>query len=119
MNLKSLNKDKILRLILPSIFFFVISALYLGARPLAVNLIAGCFALLFLGNIFWQNIIVSRILGVIFLLGSMYLVLAWLDDVVDGEATKGYIFGLFLILFSISMSVLLIWGYENKKPVIS
>ena len=118
MNLKSLNRSRILRQILPSVFFIVCIALYVGeVRDFTINLIAVGFALLFLGNIFFQNIIISRIMGVIFLLGSCYLTLALLSDVANGKATLGYVAGLFLILFSIAMSVLLIIGYEKKKQL--
>lgn len=77
-------------------------------------MIAGILALLLFVNLFLQNILISRLLGIIILLGSLYMVLAWLDDVVDGEATMGYIFGLLLILGSIVLSVLLIVGYERQ-----
>ena len=77
MNLKSLNRNKILRQILPSVFFIVCIALYVGElRGLTVNLIAAGFALLFVGNMFYQNKIISRIMGVLFLSGSCYLALA-------------------------------------------
>ena len=118
MNLKSLNRNKILRLILPSVFFIVCIALYVGeVRGSTINLIAVGFALLFLGNLFFQNIIISRIMGVLFLLGSCYLTLALFSDAVNGKATLGYLVGLFLVLFSIAMSVLLILGYEKKNKM--
>jgi len=116
MKLKSLNRKRILRQILPSIFFILCIAGYIGeVRDLAVNLIAVGFALLLLGNIFLQNKIISRIMGVVFLLGSCYLWLALMSDVAKGKATLGYVGGAFLILFSIAMSALLILGYGKKK----
>ena len=119
MNLKSLNRNKILRQILPSVFFIVCIALYVSeVRGLTINLIAVGFALLFLGNMFFQNIIISRIMGVVFLLGSCYLTLALFSDIVNGKATLGYLVGLFLILVSIAMSVLLILGYDKKKQIV-
>ena len=115
MNLKSLSRNRILRQILPSVFFIVCIALYAGeVRGLTINLIAGGFALLFLGNLFFLNIIISRIMGGVFLLGSCYLILALFSDVVNGKATFAYLVGLFLFLFSMAMSVLLILGYEKK-----
>jgi len=71
--------------------------------------------LLLLGNMFLQNKIIVQVFGYFFLIGSIYMMLAWLDDVLDGEATLGYLVGLFLILFSFTMSVLLIRGYEKKN----
>ena len=116
MDWKSLNRERILRQILPSVFFIVCTALCVGTgRGLAINLIAAGFVLLFLSNIFLQNIVLSRILGVIFLLGSCYFMLAMLSDVVNGKATLGYLVGVFFVLFSSAMSFLLIWGYEKKK----
>jgi len=117
MNLKSLNRDRILKQILPSLFFIVCVVLYIGnGRGLTFNIIFTGIGLLFLGNVFLQNIIISRILGIIFLLGSLYLTLALFDDIVDGEATLkgGYWVGLLLIVISIIMSILLIVGYKKS-----
>ena len=116
MNPKSLNLKRIVRQILPSIFFSVIFVLYLyEGRPLAANLIAGSIALFLLGNIFLQNNIIGRVFGIIFLLGSFYMTLALFDDIADGEVTLrgGYWIGLVLIIISLIMSVLLILGYEK------
>ena len=118
MNWESLNQERILRQILPSVFFIVCTALYVGAvRGLTINLIAAGFGLLFLSNIFLQNIVLSRVLGVIFLLGSCFFMLALFSDVVNGKATLGYLVGVFLVLFSFAMSFLLILGYEKKKQL--
>lgn len=118
MNLKSLNRDRILRQILPSLFFIVCVVLYIGkGRGLTINMIFTGIGLLFLGNVFLQNIIISRILGIIFLLGSLYMTLALFDDIFDGEATLkgGYWVGLLLIVISIIMSILLIVGYKKDQ----
>ena len=114
--MKSLNLKRFLRQVLPSVFFIVCIALYVGeVRGLTINLVATGLALLLLGNIFLQNIIVSRIFGTIFLLVSCYLVLAIFSDFVNGKASLGYLVGVFLLLVSIAMSILLILGYEKKK----
>jgi hypothetical protein len=118
MNLKSLNRDRILKQILPSLFFIVCVVLYIGnGRGLTFNIIFTGIGLLFLGNVFLQNIIISRILGIIFLLGSLYMTLALFDDIVDGEATLkgGYWVGLLLFGISIIMSILLIVGYRKSN----
>jgi hypothetical protein len=118
--MKSLNWNRILRQILPSVFFIVLFALgTFGSKFLSVNLIAGFILLLLLGNIFLQNKIASRFFGVIFLLCSFYMTLALFDDIADGEATlgSGYWVGLLLIIISIAMSVLLILAYEKKKTL--
>lgn len=118
MNLKSLNRERILRQILPSIFFIVCVALYVGeVRGLAINLVAVAIALILLGNIFLQNKIVSQVFGTFFLVGSLYMSLALFSDISGGKATLqgGYWVGLVLVVISIAMSVLLIWGYERKK----
>lgn len=118
MNLKSLNRDRILRQILPSLFFIVCVVLYIGkGRGLTINMIFTGIGLLFLGNVFLQNIIISRILGIIFLLGSLYMTLALFDDIFDGEATLkgGYWVGLLLIVISIIMSILLVVGYKKDQ----
>ena len=116
--MKSLNRKRFLRQILPSVFFIVCIALYVGeVRGLTINLIVAGFALVLLGNIFLQNIIICRILGIIFLFVSCYFLLALFSDFVNGKATMGYLVGVFLVLVSISMSVLLTLGYgkEAKK----
>ena len=113
--MKALNLKKFFRLYLPSLVFATEFSTYAIASNISiVSLIAGILALLLLVNLFLQNILISRVLGIIILLGSLYMVLAWLDDVVDGEATIGYIFGLLLILGSIVLSVLLIVGYKRQ-----
>ena len=101
---------------MPSVVFTGFFATHaIASNMTLVNIIAGSIAVLIIVNLFLQNIILSRILGVVFLIGSFYFMLALLDDVIDGEATIGYLFGFFMILFSIAMSVLLIIGY-NKQP---
>lgn len=113
--MKALNLKKIFRLYLPSLVFATEFSTYAISSNITIaSLIAGILALLLFLNLYLQNILISRLLGIIILLGSLYMVLAWLDDVVDGKATMGYIFGLLLILGSIVLSVLLIVGYERQ-----
>ena len=119
--MKTLSLKKIFRLYLPSVVFSGIFAAYaIASGMLLINIIAGSIALLIIVNLFIQNMLLSRILGSIFLLGSFYMILALLDDIVDGEATIEYLFGFFMILFSIAMSALLIIGYnkQHKEEII-
>jgi hypothetical protein len=103
---------------MPSLFFIILFTSYaLGSSILTVKLIAGFVALLLLGNMFLRNNITVQVFGYIFLIGSIYMMLAWLDDVLDGEATLSYLVGLFLIFFSLTMSVLLIRGFEKKNKI--
>lgn len=116
--MKTLDLKKIFRLYLPSVVFTGVFATYaIASNMTIVNIIAGSIALLIISNLFLKNVIISRILGTIFLLGSFYVMLALLDDIVDGEATIEYLFGFFMILFSIAMSVLLIIGYNKKSNI--
>ncbi len=116
--MKTLDLKKIFRLYLPSVVFTGVFASYaIASNMTLVNIIAGSIALLIISNLFLKNVIISRILGTIFLLGSFYMMLALLDDIVDGEATIEYLFGFFMILFSIAMSVLLIIGYNKKRNI--
>ena len=118
MKLKSLNKRSVLRQILPSLFFIVCIALYIGAeRGLIINLVAAGLALLLIGNMILQNKIINIILGGIFLLGSFYMLFAIYSDFVNGKAVMGYFVVALLILASILMSILLISNCENKKGV--
>ena len=113
--MKTLNLRH-LRNYLPSLFFIVLFSLYaINSILLSVNIVAGILVLLILGNIFLRNKLISRTMGIIFLLGSCYMMLALLDDVFDGEATMGYLFGFFLIVFSIIMSILFIGGFKSEK----
>lgn len=117
MEAKSVNLNRILRQILPSGFFillFVLNFIFSSSISV-VEIIAGAVVLILLANIFLQNKIVNQVLGIIFLLGSLYLTLALFDDVIDGVATIGYLAGGFLILVSIIMSVLLILSYKKKE----
>ena len=119
--MKTLDLKKIFRLYLPSVVFIGVFATYaIASNMTLVNIIAGSIALLIIANLFLQNVLLSRILGTLFLLGSFYLILALLDDIIDGEATIEYLFGFFMILFSIAMSVLLILGYnkQHKEEII-
>ena len=119
--MKSLDLKKIFRLYLPSVVFAGIFATYaIVSNMTLVNIIAVSIALLIIVNLFIQNMLLSRILGSIFLFGSLYMILALLDDIMDGEATIEYLFGFFMILFSIAMSVLLIIGYnkQHKEEII-
>lgn len=114
--MRTLDLKKISRLYLPTAVFTGFFASHaIASNMTLVNIIAGIIVLLLILNLFFQNIILSKVLGVIFLLGSLYMVLAWLDDVIDGEATIGYLFGLLLILCSIALSILLIVGYNKQK----
>lgn len=114
--MRTLDLKKIFRLYLPSLVFAIAFATYAIASNMTIfNILAGIIILLLIVNLFFQNILISRILGVIFLLGSSYMVLALLDDVIDDEATIGYLFGFLMILCSIALSVLLIVGYKKNK----
>ncbi len=116
--MKTLDLKKIFRLYLPSVVFAGVFATYaILSNMTLVNIIAGSIALLVIVNLFIQNLLLSRILGTIFLLGSFYMILALLDDIADGEATIEYLFGFFMILFSIAMSVLLIIGYNKQHNI--
>jgi hypothetical protein len=116
--MRTLDLKKIFRLYLPSIVFIGVFATYaITSSMTLVNIIAGSIALLIIANLFLQNVIISRILGAIFFLGSLYMIFALLDDIMDGEATREYLFGFFMVLFSIAMSVLLIIGYKKKPAV--
>lgn len=113
--MRTLDLKKLFRLYLPSVLFIGFFATQAVTSNLTmVNLLAGIIVLLLIVNLFFQNILISRILGVIFLLGSLYMVLALLDDVIDGEATIGYLLGLLMILCSIALSGLLIVGYNKQ-----
>jgi hypothetical protein len=116
--MKSLNWNRILRQILPSVFFIAIFTLAaFQSNAFVGNFIGAIIALLLLCNLFLQNKIISRSFGVVFLLVSCYFLLALFDDIADREATLigGYWVGLVLFLFSLAMSILLIWSYEKKK----
>ena len=123
MDLKSLNKDRILRQILPSTFFIVFSALAILHSSILIGKILGAIIiLLLLGNIFLKSFMgrfIGIMLGIIFLLCSCYFLMALFSDIVKEKATLagGYWVGLVLVLSCMVMSVLLIWGYENKKPI--
>ena len=113
MNLKSLNKNRVLRQILPSVFFifiFVFLSFYWRIVPITGTIIA-----LLIVHLILQNNIMGRILGVIFILGTLFMLVALLDDIIKGNATLGYIFGIFLVLLSFIMSVLLILGYKKNN----
>ena len=116
--MKTLDLKKIFRLYLPSVVFAGVFATYaIVSNMTLVNIIAGSIALLIIVNLFIQSLLLSRILGTIFLLDSFYMILALLDDIADGEATIEYLFGFLMILFSIAMSVLLIIGYNKKSNI--
>jgi len=118
MKLESLNLNKIFRHYLPSIFFIVIFTLTAFQSGILIgNFIGAMIALLLLWNLFLQNKIISRILGIIFLLISCYFLLALFDDIADGEATfaGGYWVGLILFLSSLAMSILLILSYKKER----
>jgi hypothetical protein len=120
MTIKSLNWNRFLRQILPSVFFIALFALgAFGSKILTVNLIAGSIVLVLLVNIFLQNIVIRAIFGIIFILGSLYMTLALFSDIVKGKATLagGYWVGLVLIIICIAMSVLLIWGNEKNQQL--
>jgi len=116
--MKTLDLKKFFRLYLPSVVFIgILATSAIASNMTLVNILAGSIALLIIANLLLKNVILSRILGTIFLLGSFYMVLALLDDIRDGEATIEYLFGFFMILFSIAMSVLLIIGYNKKSNI--
>ncbi len=112
-----MNGERLMKQVLPSVFFAVCLALCMGTeKGLAFNLLCAGIGLLVLGNVFLQNKIISRSLGIVFLLALLYLTLALFDDIVDGEATLagGYWVMLVLIVVGLVMSVLLIIGYQRK-----
>lgn len=116
--METLDLKKIFRLYLPSVVFTSVFATHaIASNMILVNIIAGSIVLLIISNLFLKNVIISRIFGIIFLLGSFYMMLALLDDIVDGEAIIEYLLGFFMILFSIAMSVLLIIGYNKKRNI--
>ena len=116
--MKTLDLKKFFRLYLPSVVFIgILATSAIASNMTLVNILAGSIALLIIANLLLKNVILSRILGTIFLLGSFYMVSALLDDIRDGEATIEYLFGFFMILFSIAMSVLLIIGYNKKSNI--
>ena len=115
MNLKALNHKKLLRLILPSIFFVVMIALYIAdQKELIVTLVASSFALILIVNIFLQKKIIGQIFGIVFSLVAVFLNFAILSDIINGKATWGYLVGIILIIISLFMSVLLIMGYSKE-----
>ena len=111
MNLKSLDRKRILRQILPSVFFMVISILL--AVMWSTVLIPGIIFLLFIVHVILKNNIMGRILGVIFFLGAIFMMVVLIDDIIKGNATLGYLCGIFLVLLSFVMSILLVLGYNN------
>ncbi|MCL2510999.1 MAG: hypothetical protein FWF09_03000 [Bacteroidales bacterium] len=114
--MKAIYLSKIWRLVLPSLFFIVIAITYIFDFPtLSRCLIAGGIILPIFINLFLQNIIFSRILGSVFWLGSCYMMLALLSDVINGKASFGYLFVFLICLFSMAMAVLLIIGYKKKQ----
>ncbi|MFA6335017.1 MAG: hypothetical protein WCX48_05590 [Bacteroidales bacterium] len=116
--MKTLDLKIFFRLYLPSVVFIgILATSAIASNMTLVNIITGSIALLIIANLLLKNVILSRILGTIFLLGSFYMILALLDDIIDGEATIEYLFGFFMILFSIAMSVLLIIGYNKKSNI--
>jgi hypothetical protein len=118
MKLGSLNNVILLRQILPSLFFFVCVVLYIGSeRSLIVNMVFSGIGLLILVNVFLRNSVLSRVLGFVFLMGSLFMSLALFDDIIDKEAMlkEGYWVGLLLIIISIIMSILLILGYNKEQ----
>lgn len=107
--MKSIDLNRIWREFLPSIFFAAWFGVYaIGSNILIVNVIAGFIALALVGNLFLRSVVVGRIFGILFFLGSVYFSLAMLDDFADGEASYGYLFGLPVIIICIALSVLMI-----------
>jgi hypothetical protein len=118
MKLGSINNVILLRQILPSLFFFVCVVLYIGSeRSLIVNMVFSGIGLLILVNVFLRNSDLSRVLGFVFLMGSLFMSLALFDDIIDKEAMleEGYWVGLLLIIISFIMSILLILGYNKEQ----
>ncbi len=119
--MKTLDLKKIFRLYLPSLAFVGVFVTYaIASNMTLVNIVAVIIALIIIANLFLKNVLISRILGTIFLLGSFYMMLALIDDIVDRRATIEYLYGFFMILFSIAMSLLLIIGYnkQHKEEII-
>ena len=119
--MKTLDLKKIFRLYLPSLAFIGVFVTYaIASNMTLVSIVAGCIVLIIIANLFLKNVLISRILGTIFLLGSFYMMLALIDDIVDRRATIEYLYGFFMILFSIVMSLLLIIGYnkQHKEEII-
>ncbi|MDL2322637.1 hypothetical protein LJC52_01475 [Bacteroidales bacterium OttesenSCG-928-A17] len=105
--MERLKSRKFWNHILPSVFFALMFAYGAFSSTLWVyQCIFGGLSLAILGNIFFQNRIINYIFGALFFFASCYMLLAIWDDYVDGEATKGYIFGVFFFVFTMIMSVL-------------
>ena len=120
MKFESLSLNKIFRHFLPSFFFIVIFTLAAFQSGILIgNFIGAIIALLLLWNLFLQNKVISRILGIIFLLISCYFLLALFDDIAKGKATLagGYWVGLVLFLSCFSMSILLILSYKKERQL--
>ena len=77
--------------------------------------ITGTIIALLIVHLILQNNIMGRILGVIFILGTFFMLVVLLYKIIKVNATFGYIFGIFLVLLSFIMSVLLILGYKKNN----
>ena len=114
--MKKTNLNKILRFIVPSLFFILIAMSYpIGSWKLFEFIIAGIIILPIAVNLFLQNKIFSMIIGSFFLLVSIVFIVVLISDVFNEKATLGYLFGAFMGLNAIVMSILLIIGYKNMK----
>lgn len=121
MKLNSLTSGRVLKQIVPSVFFISISLFYTFIPDeRLVNIVSGAFLLVLIGNIIWQNRIVSLVLGIIFLLGSCFFLMAINDNVfdsgftfIDRKAALSYFIFLLLLVTSIVMSVLMILGFRK------
>ena len=116
--MKTFDRKFILRLLLPSAFFVVLLVLGAFGSPFwGVHLVTGTLILLILVNVFIKNIILSRVMGAVFLIGTGFMWLALLSDVINGKATLGYLVGVLLLLLSMFMAVSLVIGYEKPEVV--
>lgn len=118
MNAGSFNSNSILRHYLPSVFFIALFTIAVFQSEVIIgSIVAAAVPLILLANLFVQNKIVSRVLGIIFLLVSAYFLLALSDDIIDGEAAffGGYWVGFVLFASGLVMSVLLIVNYKRRK----
>ena len=64
-----------------------------------------------------QNKIMGRILGIFYMLGTLFIFVVLMDDMIRGYVTLGYLFGVFLVFLGLIMSILLFWGYERKDKL--
>lgn len=108
------------RLIVPSLFFAAFFAIMAFSSVLTgVKLSAGATAITILINLYYRNAIATRLMGIVFLLGSFYFLLALADDYFDGEAVASNFIELSIIAASICMSVLMAMGPKFRNAQLS